>query len=215
MLVFVDESGDTGRKILNRSSRYFVVALIIFDDDNEAQMCNLRIDQLREELWPRGGEFHFSHNSKAIRERFLATVAPYRFNYHVFALNKDPGVLYGPGFNRKESLYKFTANLVFENALSELHDAKVILDQSGDRKFQRELKGYLQRRVSDVNGGAVIKKITSKPSHRENLLQIADYVAGVSNRVVCGRQDGVDLRRRFLADKEQSMRIWPMEKADS
>ena len=33
MLVFVDESGDPGRKILNQSSRYFVVALAIFDED--------------------------------------------------------------------------------------------------------------------------------------------------------------------------------------
>ena len=44
MLVFIDESGDSGLKINNGSSRYFAVSLVIFADDNEANACDKKIE---------------------------------------------------------------------------------------------------------------------------------------------------------------------------
>ena len=35
MLVFIDESGDTGLKIEKGSSRYFVIALVSFEENEE------------------------------------------------------------------------------------------------------------------------------------------------------------------------------------
>ncbi len=40
MLVFIDESGDTGLKIDKGSSKYFVIALVIFEDHEEAIACD-------------------------------------------------------------------------------------------------------------------------------------------------------------------------------
>ncbi|MBI3313947.1 MAG: DUF3800 domain-containing protein [Candidatus Omnitrophica bacterium] len=36
MLVFIDESGDSGLKITEGSSRYFSIALVVFEDREEA-----------------------------------------------------------------------------------------------------------------------------------------------------------------------------------
>lgn len=47
MLVFVDESGDAGLKLQEGSSKYFVVTLIIFEENEEAESCDKRIDLLR------------------------------------------------------------------------------------------------------------------------------------------------------------------------
>ena len=47
MLAFVDESGDSGRKILNGSSLYFVVAVVTFEDHDDALACDHRIGLLR------------------------------------------------------------------------------------------------------------------------------------------------------------------------
>ena len=105
MLVFVDESGDCGRKILDGSSLYFVVAAVTFEEHDEANACDQRIDLLRRELnLAPGYEFHFSNNSKKVRQAFLSAVAPYLFFYHVFALNKDPQKLWEPGFDNKSTL---------------------------------------------------------------------------------------------------------------
>jgi len=63
MLVFIDESGDTGRKLEKGSSRYFVISLLIFDDHEEANNCDQRIRLLRKELkLSNDYEFHFYEN---------------------------------------------------------------------------------------------------------------------------------------------------------
>ena len=210
MLAFVDESGDPGRKITQGSSLYFVVALVIFDDHDEAGRCDLRIDALRQQLHLSPSyEFHFSHNSKRIHEEFLEAVQEFSFSYHVFALNKDPERLYGEGFNHKSSLYKFTVRKSFENASPYLDNAIVVVDRSGDRKFRDELATYLRKRVKSDDGRSLIKKVKIQRSDGNNLLQLADYVAGVSHRALRGEPREVDLRRRYLASHEVTWRVWP------
>ena len=210
MLAFVDESGDPGRDVVNGSSLFFVVAVVTFQDHEDANACDQRITLLRRELAldPRY-EFHFSENTKKIRRRFLEAVTPYHFFYHAFALNKDPQKLYGPGFEHKESLYKFTARLTFENAKPYLSDAIVIVDQSGDRKFRDELATYLRARIRDQGGRHLIKKLKVQRSSGNNLLQLADYVACVTNRYFMRKADGVELRQQYLAPHELSANIWP------
>ena len=110
MLVFVDESGDAGRKLDRGSSQYFTVVLVSFNEREEATACDQRIGLLRHELGlPEDFEFHFRHNSHRVRLAFLEAILPYNFFYHAFVLNKDPGKLYGRGFQFKESLYNTSA----------------------------------------------------------------------------------------------------------
>ncbi len=52
MLAFVDELGDPGRKIPNGSSTHFVVALVTFNDNEDALACDRRIDLLRQDWLP-------------------------------------------------------------------------------------------------------------------------------------------------------------------
>ena len=37
MLVFLDDSGDPGFKLDKGSTKYFIIAMVIFDDDLEAE----------------------------------------------------------------------------------------------------------------------------------------------------------------------------------
>ena len=50
MLAFIDESGDTGKRIMNNSSRYLVVANVMFRDKSDAHACDNAIEELRTEL---------------------------------------------------------------------------------------------------------------------------------------------------------------------
>ena len=77
MLVFIDESGDTGRKVELGSSRYFIVSLALFEEHEEAINCDQRIGLLRKELKIADRfEFHFSDNSHNIRLAFLNAIQP-------------------------------------------------------------------------------------------------------------------------------------------
>ncbi len=210
MLAFVDESGDPGRKLGLGSSLYFVVAIVTFEDNDEATECDRRIAALRTRLrLPANYEFHFSHNPETVKEAFLETVTPFPFFYHAFALNKDPSKLTGAGFGNKESLYKITARFTFENAKPHLHNAIVIIDRCGERRFRDELAAYLRKRILDDGGNHLIKQVKIQKSTANNLLQLADYVAGVTNKVVSRKAGGAALRKKYLAAHESTMRLWP------
>lgn len=209
MLAFIDEAGDSGLKVSQGSSTYFSVAMILFEEHADAERCDQRIQLLKSELSQGPDyEFHFSKNSWNVRRKFLTAVAPYNFLYFIFSLNKASSRLYGPGFQHKESLYKYTCGLVFENAKPYLNNAIIVIDKSGSETFRSRLGSYLKRKVGTKEGKCLIKKVKMQDSKANNLLQLADYVAGVMNRKIQEKGDWEELYR-FIAVKEMQARIWP------
>jgi len=209
MLAFIDESGDSGLKVDQGSSLFFSVALVLFEEHEEAERCDQRIELLKSEIGKgRDFEFHFSKNSHKVRTQFLRAVAPYNFFYLVFGLNKCSPRLYGEGFQSKESLYKWTCGTLFENAKPHLNNAIIVIDKSGGATFRYELGKYLKRRMEDSSGGCFIKKVRMQDSNANNLLQLADYVVGVINRKIQDKRDWKEFYR-FLSIKEIEVRTWP------
>ena len=188
MLVFIDESGDAGRKIDRGSSEFFVLAVVMFEDHGDAFGCDQAIEALAEELGRGSREFKFSKDSHETRIRFLDAVRPHGFTYRVFVLNKDPRKLHGPGFNSKDSLYKWVCGTALKDVSAGWRDAIVMLDRSGERTFQRQLKSYLRREVRALHGPGRIKRVKANDSRSDRLLQLADYVAGIVNRRAQGKK---------------------------
>ncbi|PIR71406.1 MAG: hypothetical protein COU43_02875 [Candidatus Nealsonbacteria bacterium CG10_big_fil_rev_8_21_14_0_10_37_25] len=182
-------------------------SLVIFEENEEAVACDQRINLLRREIkLPPDFEFHFKKNSHRIRLKFLEAIAPYNFFYFAIVLNKDQKKLWGEGFKIKESLYKYTCSLVFENAKPYLKNATVIIDKSEHKHFQVELRKYLKDKIN-LNR-MIVKKIKTQRSKTNNLLQLADYIAGVINRVVL-QKGKADEYKKFIAHKEIYIQIWP------
>lgn len=208
MLVFIDESGDSGLKIEKGSSRFFTVSLVVFEDNDEAEACDKRIELLKREIgWEGGSEFHFKRNSDKVRETFLNAVSPYSFFYYGIVINKDPKKLWGAGFKNKESFYKYACGLVFENAKEKLQKASVVIDRSGNLEFRNQLAKYLRRKVNVKD--RLIVKVKMQRSTGNNLLQLADYVAGVINRSVIEREKRSDRFRKVIAHREIKVQVWP------
>lgn len=208
MLVFIDESGDSGLKVTQGSSRYFTVSLVVFEDHDEAIACDKRIELLKRELgWDSSSEFHFKNNSERVRIAFLKAVVPYNFFYYGIVINKDPVKLYGEGFRNKESFYKYACGLVFENAKEKLRNAIVLVDRSGSLDFRTQLAKYLKRKVN--TGLTSVKKVKMQKSESNNLLQLADYVAGTINRSVTNTKKHSDEYRKIIAHREIHVQVWP------
>ena len=206
MLVFIDESGDSGFKFDKGSSEFFNVSLVVFNDMDEANACDNRIKLLKKELGkPDSWEFHFKENSHRIRDEFLKAVVRYEFFYYSFILNKRE--LYSQNLiGNKDSFYKYVCGLVFENAKDKLDNAIVLIDESGNRDFKKSLSKYLKNRMNDYDR-KVIKKVKMQKSHSNNLLQLADYIAGIMNRSVLGKDDK-NLRKK-ISGREMCVQIWP------
>lgn len=180
MLVFIDESGDSGFKLDRGSSEFFTVSLVVFNDVDEASRCDNRIELLKTELGKsKDWEFHFKENSHRVREEFIKAVMPYDFFYYGIIINKR--LLYSENLiNNKDSFYKYTCGLVFENAKDKLDSAIVLIDESGNADFKKSLSKYLKKRMNDYDR-KVIKKVKMQKSHTNNLLQLADYIAARKN----------------------------------
>lgn len=208
MLVFIDESGDSGLKLDKGSSRFFTIALVVFEDDDEATACDQRIQLLKRELnWHSKSEFHFRKNSDKVRKSFIEAVAKYNFFYYGITINKDPGKLYGPGFKNKESFYRYACGLVFENAKEKLRDATVVIDKSGNLDFRNQLARYLRKKMNGKS--RLIKKVKMQRSESNNLLQLADYVSGIINRSIATPRKGTYNYRKSIAHREIYVQIWP------
>lgn len=207
MLVFIDESGDSGFKFDEGSSDIFTIVLVVFNENEEAELCDQRIQLLKHELWwLENSEFHFKRNADKVRKQFFEAVAPYNFYYYGFVLNKRK--LYGEGFQNKESFYKCIGWYIFENAKEKLDDAKIIIDKNGNNDFRNSLAKYLKTKM---NGSVKrIKEVKMQESHKNNLLQLADYVASWLNRFYnIGKERSEYEHIKKISSKEIYVQEWP------
>ena len=209
MLVFIDESGDSGLKIDNGSSRYFVVSLVVFEEEEEAINCDKRIELLKSELgFSKTTEFHFSSNSDKVKMAFIDAIMPYNFFYYSIIINKDPRKLFGDGFKNKESFYKYTCGLIFENAKDKLNNAIVIIDESGSNGFKTSLQNYLKTKINKKDCNNIIKKVKMENSKSNNLLQIADYVSGIIAKSISKKNNKINFRDK-IKKREIFVQTWP------
>ena len=207
MLIFIDESGDPGLRIEAGSSKYFFVALVVFEDHDEALAADDRISLLRREQGlPVNYEFHFNKMKPAYRRRFFQAIAPYNFFY--FGIVIDKARLMGREFQLRESFHKYACGLIFDNAKPRLSDAIVVIDESGSKNFSQQLKSYLVRRLKDDSGKSFIKKVRTEDSTKNNLLQLADMVVGAVARFYSDKKDSREYRR-LIVHREIYVHFWP------
>ena len=209
MLGFLDESGDTGLKIAAGSSRFFVVALVTFGDDAEALRCDMGIAELRADLQlPASYEFHFARNPKRVRERFLQAVAAYDFGYHAIALDKhDDGTL--RRISTIDNVYEYMVLSLIREASPFLSNLTLVLDERGNKTLRRDLARSLRANVRLSPGDSPIKRIKQQASHKNNLLQLADYIASVTSRDLSGKADGAELAAKYLSSHQLMREFMP------
>ena len=208
MLVFVDESGDSGMRGKPTSSDFFVVVAVLFENTDEADRCDQRISLLREELgWHPNSEFKFSKLSATLRKKFLRAISPYDFSYFTFVMDKRK--LTAEGFTYKSSFYKFPVRMLFQNAKAYLSSATVIIDRCGEREFRNQLRTYLKKHINDPTSEKSIHKVKMQESHRNNLLQLADMVCGAVSRSLKRTKSDRIVYKAIIEQKETHYQRWP------
>ena len=209
MRVFIDEAGDTGFKFELQSSRYFVVALAIFEDEGQEEKVSRRIDALRQELRTPNIEFHFVKNKKETRRLFLSAIKDMDFKAVVLIVDKSK--LSQSEFKDRTAFYKAVCSTALEQAKPLLREANVLLDDSGGEKFKRELGSYLKKRL---NSGGVkhLKNVgtetSSTTSQTSNLIQLADMICGAVYRSL-QQEENAEEYREIIKHRLESVLLWP------
>ena len=208
MLVFIDESGDTGLAIDRGATKYFAMFMVVFEDHDDAIACDQRINLLRRELHlSQNFEFHFHRNSDRVRDSFLRAVLPYQFFYYGIVINKKK--LTKDWFSIREPFYQYAAGLLFENAKERLDQAIVVVGKSGRQLFKYQLASYLKEKMNQQNGRRLIKKLKMQDSKSNNLLQLTDVIAGAVHRSLLYEDADSQQFRAIIKPREIRVQIWP------
>jgi len=188
MLVFIDDSGDPGFKLDRGSSKYFVIALVIFNDELEAEKVALEIKKLRRSLkFPDNFEFKFCKSRNEVREKFLATIAPFKFKIRSLVIDKK--TIYSHELiNNKNSFYSYAIKKVLKYNNNSISNAKIKIDGSGDRVFRRNFLSYLRKQLNSKDK-TIVKNCKLVDSRENVLIQLADMVAGTVRRFYESKDD--------------------------
>jgi hypothetical protein len=207
VLVFLDDSGDPGFKVGKGSTPCFVIALVIFDDNLEAERCAVAIKELRRGLGLSDAyEFRFNGCSKDIRLAFLARVA--KFKFRVRAIVMDKSRIYGAELrSSKESFYRYAVKMVLKYSFGRICEARLKVDGHGDRAFRRELQAYLRRELKGKQGEPrVVSDLKIVDSRANVLIQLADMIAGTLRRYAEAEKDDRELYRGAIARRLEN--VW-------
>lgn len=175
MLILIDESGDPGVASKPGSSKFFILSMVIFENEEDANQCSKNIERLKESIqWK--GEFHFKRNSKEIRKIFLKELSKQNFKYYSVVINKKSKM-------NKTDFYGNSIEILFKMAREKLKRATIVFDESGANDFRKFISKILRQRLN-LSDKSLIKKIRVQRSSGSNLIQVADYISGVVNRSV-------------------------------
>lgn len=181
MLVFIDDSGDPGFKLNRGSTSHFVIAMVIFDDELEAEKTAIAIKELKRKLgFSEYMEFRFFKNSKDARIKFMEAIK--KFNFRVRCLIVDKAKIYSDELkNNKNSFYAYFIKEVLKHSNNTILDAKLRLDGSGDRIFRKNFFTYLRRELNSEEK-KIMRNCKMVDSKSNVLVQMADMIAGSLNR---------------------------------
>jgi hypothetical protein len=186
ILVFIDDSGDAGFKLDKGSSKHFVIACVIFDDNLDAEETALKIKRLRRTLhWRDDHEFKFNKANKQIRLAFLNEVKGCNFRARAIVADKSTIRSHELRSN-KTKFYNYMIKKVLAKSDGPItiKDGNIRLDDHEDRAYKKAAMTYFRQQANPRGG--VIKDMKFVNSKSDSLIQLADMVAGAILRTTQG-----------------------------
>jgi len=181
MFGYMDESGEPG--VANHNNDHLVVSLVVFESRDAADKCSASIERLRTRLnLPLNYEFKISRNSNKVKTAFVALMVNLDFRTITVSIRKDD-------FKKTASytrIAKYIANEIESNCpgISILQDSNPILHKELNILFKNSRSGT---------------SIKMARSHSDNLLQLADYMTGLSAKKVKGTLKAVKQYKPFIS----------------
>ncbi len=202
MLIFIDESGDAGFKISKGSSSYFVISLVIFDEELDAEETALKIKKLRKAL-NKSDKFEFKFNkcNRKLREEFLNEIRNCNFRIRSIVMDKEK--IYSKHLrDLATDFYGFSLRMVLQHNGKTIKNAKIRIDGSGERKFRKQLTLYLRKYLNSSNK-KIIKNLRFYDSKQNVLIQLADMIAGSIRRDFEKTTPDHNIYRKIIRKREE------------
>lgn len=182
MIIFIDESGDAGFKTQRGSSKFFVIALVIFDDELEAEKTAIKIKDFKMALGKSlNYEIKFNNLKKSDKLDFLEIIKTRKFRVRAIVVKKEK--VYSANLRTDTKIYyNFFLRQVLEHNNATIKDAKLRLDGFGERKFKKAMGSYLRQSLNGKIRNKVMNNLKFVDSKNSVLIQLADMIAGSIHR---------------------------------
>jgi hypothetical protein len=176
MIIAIDDSGDVGFKLGKGSSPYFAIATVFFDDNLDAEEMALKIKRLRKNLnWTPLHEFKFRKTSDAIKEKFFKTINPLNFHIVLALIDKstitDKTLIQNPSY-----FYNTVIIKTLNSGMRKIQKAHIYIDGESGSDYRRKTKTFFRQNLPKQ----AIKKLSYRDSKKDNLIQLADMIAGAA-----------------------------------
>jgi len=186
MTIFAgDEAGHTSFNFEKGATRYFVIVFVSTDQPDELRQAMARFRQ--EHSLPRRHEFSFHEaTSRSVRDHFFAMLAEQSFSAWIWAVDK---VALPDWFRalRGADFYSFcVSELIRAIPDDRKRGASLLLDEYGSTGKTLAGLGRMMK-ARGINRG--FKKIVVRRSQSEDLVQVADMVAGATFRQFAKNDD--------------------------
>ncbi len=177
MLIFIDESGDTGFKFNGGSTNYFVISAVIFKDNTGAAMTATAIKDLKCRLgFSPMTEFKFNGSRRTVVVDFLRAVNT--FNFRISSLIIDKRLLDIREIKEnRQSFYNQIVKKLLIYLGDSIKETHITIDGQSERLFRQSFLAYLKQ-ATNLKQMIVFKKCRLINSKSETLIQLADMVAG-------------------------------------
>lgn len=195
--VFIDESGDAGFKFDKGSSDFFVIAMIVFDDDLEMTRTSVAVGLLKRKIgFEDYREFKFHKLSKKIRVMFFTEIK--KFKFKIISLSVDKRKIISIKFKNNIKLFYINAIKMLEK-INNISDSgiKIKLDGGGGKLFKRNFSSYLRKELN-LKDKNIIRNLKFVDSKNNSLIQLADMVAGALRKSIESNEKDKDIYRDIL-----------------
>jgi hypothetical protein len=206
MLLLLDEYGDAGLKLDAGSSRWFIIAGVLFASREIAELAGTELVALHQTLG--GREFHFTHDSASRKETVFACLATLPFTYHFVACDKH---LLKIRNWKADDLYDEVAGQLIDVLKPSLTKATIWFDSHGGKKSDRTYGQRLVRRAGHTTEGPCVAHTKRMDSNKQVLAQLADYVCGAVSRSIRAEATNADEYRKLLRHREGFAVMWPAQ----
>jgi hypothetical protein len=207
MKIFIDESGDPGFRIEEGSSRFFVVALIIFEDPAEESRARTALVNLKKE-WQKDDSFEFKFSKMSIKERKqvieVAMFAKFRIRAVIFDKVRM-NTLQLEHF--KENYYQYAIRSLLEHQDCRIQSSEIRIDTFGETYYRDNLIKYFNKHLCSSEE-ETHKHLIFQDSKFNVLIQLADIIAGSLRKSFDKGTDDSQIYRDIFSDYEEDIRVF-------
>ncbi len=196
MIVYIDESGDTGRKFDKGSSPFFVIAMIYFENDETRKRIIRSMENLKTELKAKKDfEFHLKSNTNNQKSAFLELIKKMDFNFSAVILNKKVN-----HYTNRKDMYIKSLRILLRHSKISNQISKIIFDEFFRRSDIHTVEKAILPAAKMKTGKKI--RIYQKDSQKSNPIQIADYVGGIITKWI-NHKEGCEQLFEYIQRKQE------------